>query len=149
VKSSFVASIAIGAALGISFSPGSALARREARAAGGTHLTFTKWKVLVRRNGKEAGYTASPGGTVRICSSAKLTQLNAYYHATDPGNGNARLVWKPPGEPAIHAPGQIYSSGYFYIASQHGLPAGTWSLKTIHDSKNVGSSSVRVARKRC
>jgi hypothetical protein len=58
-------------------------------------------------------------------------------------------VWKVTGQSANSEPGRLFPRGYFYVASQHGLPDGTWKLRVVRHHRTLGSSSVTITREHC
>jgi hypothetical protein len=112
-------------------------------------MKFTRWVVTATNSGASVSQNVAPGGTFRICSSSKLIRLEAHYRSRLASGTSVHTVWRPPGQPSFSEPGKAFSKGYFYLASNHGLPDGTWKLKVVRHGRRIASSSVTIAREHC
>ena len=119
------------------------------RAAGSTQLNFTHWTVHASGGGASVRQKVPPGGTFRICSSAKLTELDAHYRSSLPSGTSVHTVWKVTGQTANSEPGKAFPSGYFYVANPHGLPLGTWTIKVVRHGTKLGATSIDVVKEHC
>lgn len=115
-------------------------------------VRFTKWRVVSLQAHRQRKQDVPPGAAYRHCTTATVRRLLAQFSVTGPVTGTrVQQIWSLNGKvrSRFTAPDLSSAGSSFGIQSSAGLRDGLWSLQVTEEGAVIGSSSVRLASRRC